>query len=598
MRLLQFEELGEAKELNFQLINVSSDPPPYAILSHRWGYTDDEISFEDFNQRSNQAKLKKGFKQKVEPCCRQALEDGLTHAWIDTCCIDKSSSAELSEAINSMFRWYQDSKVCYVFLDDVNDVREDNSDGVESSLRSSVWFTRGWTLQELLAPNNIIFYAVDWIRIGRKQDMTELLSRITKIDVDALLYPRQMDACASQIMSWASGRKTSRIEDRAYSLLGLFNISMPILYGEGPKAFIRLQEEISRVSFDHTIFAWDLKMCYSGLLADSPDAFAESGNIRKLSLEDYVEMIEWKSTGIEYNMTNLGIDIPVPIRELKSHRSLYAAYLACFYINDNEPIAIYLRKHGSRFFRTRKSTHSICNSENLKDTSERIFEIEKRIKVFAPEKLLARSIRPLVRDQVASPEGSEPETLNVYQIDMACPGEVLAVYPMPQEIEGATIVIETEASCPWVVSISIGDSCEMKVIMAVENDELVTHIDFIEDFNLSLIGISNALQSCENYYKSNAKSFLKTPRTEIRLRRNEDNEPVKANSAKELVAQSFEQDVTYESDPPRKVFSFWVRIGTDKDLSSATYFGFPLERKKKKKRKRVLERIMNQFKKY
>ena len=207
MCLLKFEHLRRGERIKYPACQYSSDVPPYAVLSHRWDHADDEVSFEDFSQRISQAKLKKGLKHKVELCCRQALEDGLMHAWIDTCCVDKNSSAELSEAINSMFRWYQESQVCYVFPSDVNEVRRDDHNGIESTLRSSAWLTRGWTLQELLAPRDVVFFAADWAKIGRKQDMAELLSEITKIDVDFLLYPARMDACASQMMFWASGRQ-------------------------------------------------------------------------------------------------------------------------------------------------------------------------------------------------------------------------------------------------------------------------------------------------------------------------------------------------------------------------------------------------------
>ncbi|KAI6002305.1 hypothetical protein F5J12DRAFT_906395 [Pisolithus orientalis] len=148
------------------------------------------------------------------------MRDGYTWLWIDTCCIDKRSSAELSEAINSMYRWYRNSQMCYVYLND--------------------WFSRGWTLQELVAPKEAEFFNKSWVSIGIKQDLTSLLEDITRI-------PEKSVRAVAHIMSWAADRKTTRVEDRAYSLLGLFGVNMPMLYGEGSKAFQRLQLEIIRM---------------------------------------------------------------------------------------------------------------------------------------------------------------------------------------------------------------------------------------------------------------------------------------------------------------------------------------------------------------
>jgi hypothetical protein len=150
-----------------------SQIPPYAILSHTWGV--DEVTLEQFNHvltredsGSAPVKLSHGF-WKITKACQQALIDGLAYVWVDTCCIDKSSSAELSEAINSMFRWYQNAEVCYAYLDDVQVALEPGVDGVllsderfsEEELARSRWFTRGWTLQELVAPNDVVFYEKD-----------------------------------------------------------------------------------------------------------------------------------------------------------------------------------------------------------------------------------------------------------------------------------------------------------------------------------------------------------------------------------------------------------------------------------------------------
>ncbi|EJF57397.1 hypothetical protein DICSQDRAFT_69605, partial [Dichomitus squalens LYAD-421 SS1] len=176
---------------------------------------------------------------------------------LDTCCIDKSSSAELSEAINSMFYWYRDADVCHVYLFDVDD---DDPQMPSSTFRSSRWHTRGWTLQELIAPRYVIFLSKSWHTIGTKVSLANVLTEITGIDLDVLLQraPDCLHARTSiaRRMSWASKRETTRIEDRAYSLLGLFGISMLIIYGEGSDAFQRLQKEILKREKDQSIFAW------------------------------------------------------------------------------------------------------------------------------------------------------------------------------------------------------------------------------------------------------------------------------------------------------------------------------------------------------
>ncbi|KAK0614789.1 Vegetative incompatibility protein HET-E-1 [Lasiodiplodia hormozganensis] len=157
---------------------VDSTVPPYAILSHRW--QDGEVLFEDIV--SGQASEKSGYK-KIEETCLQASRDGFAYVWVDTCCIDKSSSAELSEAINSMYRWYNQAAVCYVYLFDVPDGIDPEQDAV---FAQSEWFRRGWTLQELVAPAHLEFFSQGWICLGAKSTLTTVLSRATGIDVHVL----------------------------------------------------------------------------------------------------------------------------------------------------------------------------------------------------------------------------------------------------------------------------------------------------------------------------------------------------------------------------------------------------------------------------
>ncbi|KAF2674011.1 HET-domain-containing protein [Microthyrium microscopicum] len=250
--------------------------PKYAILSHTWG--EDEFLYDDI--RNDRGKDKLGF-QKVQYCCEQALKDGLSYCWVDTCSIDKSSSSELSEAINSMFRWYSQATVCYAYLSDVPDTAITVSDG---SFRLSRWFTRGWTLQELIAPPELVFYTSDWKRFKSRKERKTEISEVTGIIESALDGDLEAiyDFSIAQKMYWASNRTTTRPEDMAYCLMGLFNVHIPLLYGEGGEnAFTRLQEELLKTSDDQSLLAWDsgsdMKTSeMHGLLARSPQDFRNS----------------------------------------------------------------------------------------------------------------------------------------------------------------------------------------------------------------------------------------------------------------------------------------------------------------------------------
>ncbi len=193
--------------------------------------------------------------RKVRDACAFARRHGYSYLWIDSCCIDKTSSSELSESINSMFQWYAGAAVCYTFLADVPPGEDPDADG--SRFRLSRWFTRGWTLQELVAPSELLFLSSDWELVGSKRQLATLVEAISGVDREALLREKPLNKFSvAQRLSWAAQRETTRIEDRAYSLLGIFGISMPTLYGEGEGALRRLQEEIMRRIPDQSLFAW------------------------------------------------------------------------------------------------------------------------------------------------------------------------------------------------------------------------------------------------------------------------------------------------------------------------------------------------------
>jgi hypothetical protein len=255
-------------------LNVFFDEyiPPYVILSHTWDQPEEEVTYQDLED-IERAQDKEGFR-KIEGCCAQARRDGFDWIWIDTCCINKESSAELSEAINSMFHWYRDSHMCYAFLSDVHSNATKMTEPLPRDFPSSRWFTRGWTLQELLAPHVLYMFNTHWEVIGTKLSLASVLQSITGIPVDVLRGKSVSECCVAEIMSWARYRRTTRVEDMAYSLLGLFNINMPLLYGEREKAFIRLQEEILKNTGDYSLFAWTADELWTNcIFAHSPRHF-------------------------------------------------------------------------------------------------------------------------------------------------------------------------------------------------------------------------------------------------------------------------------------------------------------------------------------
>ncbi|KAI0648909.1 heterokaryon incompatibility protein-domain-containing protein [Trametes meyenii] len=234
----------------------------YAIVSHVWQQQPKEQTFHDV--RAILARCKESgedpftlLSRKIRDCCRMAARAGYDWLWLDTCCIDHHSSAELSEAINSMFSWYTDAQVCYAYLHDVDDDEDPSAEG--SAFRRSIWHTRGWTLQELLAPACVIFLSRHWNTLGSKYTLAVALSEVSGIRREVLTRERYdwlEGASVAERMSWAAHRKTTRLEDGAYSLMGIFGINMPTIYGEGPRAFMRLQEEILQRIPDQSIFAW------------------------------------------------------------------------------------------------------------------------------------------------------------------------------------------------------------------------------------------------------------------------------------------------------------------------------------------------------
>ncbi|KAI0806359.1 HET-domain-containing protein [Xylaria sp. FL0064] len=380
MRLLN------CKTLTFEEF-VQQDIPRYAILSHTWG--DEEVSLCDMkNDKATASKLK-GY-AKIEATCRIAQEQGLDYAWVDTCCIDKSSSAELSEAINSMFAWYRNAAVCYAWLCDYAqdaafdltdeavlesfEAREslneqdmrfsdpppltskelDMRNHIGQSLRKCRWFSRGWTLQEMIAPKHVEFYDCGWKCFGSKAQLAPILAWITGVDPGVLKGGSLDQVLVGRRMSWAANRQTRRVEDIAYCLLGIFDINMPLLYGEGEKAFIRLQEEIIRSSNDLSIFAWTAalgdKRSFRSIWAGSPNEFKSCQFLVKPALE-------WNRRG-EYSITSRGLRTTDMIRTVRGEASRKGSYflpLDCVDARQRKHIRfVSLEQYGPSLFARRK----------------------------------------------------------------------------------------------------------------------------------------------------------------------------------------------------------------------------------------------------
>ncbi|KAI0975637.1 heterokaryon incompatibility protein-domain-containing protein [Xylaria arbuscula] len=325
--------------------------PRYAILSHTWD--EEEVTLQDMIE--GKAPSRRGY-QKIALCCEQARCDGLPYAWIDTCCIDKRSSAELSEAVNSMYRWYENATLCYAYLADVDDEESDST----ASFKSSRYWTRGWTLQELIAPNIVIFFSSRWTRIGSRHDLRQAVSEATSIPREVLRFRVTSHYSVSQKMSWASRRRTTRIEDEAYCLLGLFGVTMPLLYGEGRRAFRRLQEEIIKVLDDESIFAWQGGTDH-GLLASCPAQFTFSRTIQRSIDRPFGDT----PSDLPFAITNRGVRISLPILEDFHTVPLYSLIWG-------SAMKYQIPDHTHWQFEPQKRVLAILHCQQSTDTSSRI----------------------------------------------------------------------------------------------------------------------------------------------------------------------------------------------------------------------------------
>lgn len=332
-----------------------------------------------------QAKAKEAW-IKLDGCALEARALGIKYIWIDTCCIDQSSSTELSESINSMFAWYRDCKVCFAYLSDTPASAEPQKQ-VDKAMGSK-WFDRGWTLQELLAPREVLFYNKDWGYVGQKSTLADRISQRTGINADVLRdgsVKKIKNFSVAQRLSWAARRITTRVEDRAYSLLGLFDVFMPVIYGEGAEnAFLRLQKEIFEETQDQSLFAWvdpytestslsvqtksvmlpldpdkpsglkyrrNLYRCkpddVTNIFASSADFFRSSAFILDARAQLESELSSWRIPKLELPDTVhlFGVSVPLLLEQIEVRddgAKVYLAYLSCVYRRRHTVPAIYL----------------------------------------------------------------------------------------------------------------------------------------------------------------------------------------------------------------------------------------------------------------
>ena len=289
MRLLELKDNDDFSLTEF----IGDNIPRYAILSHTWGADSEEVTCKDLAEGTG--KNKAGY-NKIRFCGERAACDSLQYFWVDTCCIDKTNNTELSEAINSMFRWYRDAAKCYVYLSDVSTRGYNMNDQIslfmwESAFRKSRWFTRGWTLQELIAPVSVEFFSINRERLGDKKSLERQVHEITGIAIEALQGRPLFYFGVGERMSWAAKRETKREEDKAYSLLGIFDIHMPLIYGEGREnALIRLREELDKRSKD---FQLDRLPNVSQAAFNSYERQHESTCLENTRVEVLQEIRDW-----------------------------------------------------------------------------------------------------------------------------------------------------------------------------------------------------------------------------------------------------------------------------------------------------------------
>jgi len=319
----------------------------YAILSHRW--CEGEVSFEVMNNLTKD-KLQNDSGDKLVGSCKVARDEQIKWLWIDSCCIGVDAG-ERKHAINWMYRWYRCSKTCYTYLHDVVD---NFLSKANCNTKSPEWFSRGWTLQELIAPTVLKFFNRSWQEIGDRSSLASILNSITRIPEDVLQAdgpgdPRQLTERfgVARIMSWAADRKTSQPEDRAYSLVGLFGVHLEAFYGEEDGyAFRRLQEALIKEYGDQSIFSWSGQRKTGSVLADSPSDFRNCSDVIK-----WVPPSLAQSRRPQFQISHGFVTTRLRLTRCHGSMHIFQAELACCHMGDQKPIIITLAELDDTYYR-------------------------------------------------------------------------------------------------------------------------------------------------------------------------------------------------------------------------------------------------------
>lgn len=444
---------------------LSQEKPAYVVLSHRW--TENEVSFSDICAADFQSATSS---RKFRGMLQQAKHNRAYYAWIDTCCIDKTNNVELSEAINSMYQWYQGAKSCYVYLRDVH------KDNWKESFPKSEWFVRGWTLQELLAPRKVVFYDCKWKVLGDRVALADIISDITGIPPEVLKTRDLSNYSVAQKMAWAARRVTTRLEDRAYCLMGLFGVNMSLLYGEGEKAFFRLQEEIIKHNDDHSIFAWsmDRKLKCSGLLAARPDCFEGSRKMVSYLLPGDRE---------PFALTNRGLSIKLKITPW--YTDTYIAYLDCAEETHGYErpswvrVGIFLRRLGEddQFVRMNWKGRGLW-FDGDRSHLWRDRPIQDR-RLFVRQTLSPQYRKDCLKARVYGFKFSLPSSLPISAVHRSADGHVATLAPGQW---GRVMVIHFPAKCKGVRKIALGFDFEFNPVCLLEDSFSEETSDFCYDW--------------------------------------------------------------------------------------------------------------------
>lgn len=391
-----------------------------------------------------------------------------------------------------MFRWYQEAEVCYAYLADIPTKFDIQSPGAVPRLAGSNWWTRGWTLQELIAPKQVVFFDRKWTRIGDRHRLSPDISEFTGIEESVLRRTSHADLRNYSIgkrMSWAAERETTREEDLAYSLLGIFDIAMPLLYGEGgDKAFLRLQEEMIRTSEDHTIFAWPWADCpclidvpsadnaYYGLLAHSPKAFKSCRMAESAS--------PWRGRP-PYAMTNRGLYITLHLSPYSTDR--YSALLGSrpFPKSGRTRICLMRLEEDDQYVRIDSEVPDPDTMERIARSAERIPLYVKQLPSvpigwFAPKSgytfqvdktLLERSLS--MEDLFRVTQGTLDKSLNT------------VTTPPGQYLPGTVCTIDISAQKKHFSLISLGFDFEFNPIVLLASEAFADHAAFLDAGDLS-----------------------------------------------------------------------------------------------------------------